>query len=253
MLDNANNLELGYSVSIPAGSNESILITSRLRECGYLQTAGKDHYEGLEERTAVELLLKSCSLDVSLSSTNAGEAQTIVKLLGYHALAIIQAGASISQGICDLGNYRDILIKQRLRVFDIHPRQVKSQYGYINANFEVTATYLSNEKDSVARDAITLLNGYAFMQLTDFPEKTFEEVWRNLCFISRDLQADTEEQISQLSPWYVSQLPNFIRQDSSGELDNIFLRQAQSLLASNSLIVYDIPTRMTRMHPVTHI
>lgn len=122
ILDNADNPELNYSILIPAGSNGSILITSRLKECENLETAGKDHYEDLEERTAVELLLKSCGLDVCSVRTYAGEAQIIIELLGCYALAIIQAGASISQGIYNLEDYKDVFTKQRSRLFKIHPR-----------------------------------------------------------------------------------------------------------------------------------
>ena len=253
ILDNTDNLDIDYAMYLPAASKGSVLITSRVKECASLQTAGNDYYESLPEETAVELLLKACGFDSSLHNTHAVKAREIVVLLGRHALAIIQAGASIKQGICDLRDYKHTFEGQRQRLLKISPNQAKSQYGDVYTTFEVSATYLSDRRDQTATDALELLNCYAFMSFTNFPEKTFEEAWRNSRKTRRDVQSDTEEQISDLSPWHRSHLPTFMRQGSSKDLDTISLREAQSLLASLSIVVRDLNAQTTRMHPVTHI
>ena len=256
ILDNADDLTLDYSLYLPTASKGNVLITSRNPTCANFQTAGKDHYENLSEETAVELLFKASKIDLSLYRTHDVDARNIVGLLGCHALAIVLAGASISQGICDLEDYAETFKEQRKRLWDISPALEKSRYGNAYATFEVSATYLcdlSDRKDQTAIDALELLNCYAFMHFTNFPETTFEEAWRNSRELPPDVQPDTEEDIDDLSAWYRSQLPDFMRQGSSKDLDTISLRKAQALLASLSIVVLDLPAHTTRMHPVTHM
>ena len=253
VLDNADDTELDYASYLPAASKGHVLITSRVPGCADLQTAGTDFYERLGEITAVQLLLKASKTNADLYSYHDANARKIVNLLGCHALAIIQAGASISQGICELGEYEEMFKKQRRRLFTIRPAMAKSQYGDVYATFEVSATYLSRRRDQAAIDALRLLSCYAFLNFTEFPETTFEKAWQNSREIPRDLPPGAEEKIANLSHWHVRHLPSFMRQDSSGHLDKMSLREARNLLNSLSIIMFDLPTRMTRMHPVTHM
>lgn len=121
ILDNADDPSLDYSLYLPTASKGHVLITSRVPKCVNLQTAGKDHYESLSEKTAVELLFKASKTDLSLYSTHDVDARNIVELLGHHALAIVLAGAFISQGICDLGDYAKTFQKQRQQVLETSP------------------------------------------------------------------------------------------------------------------------------------
>ena len=256
ILDNADDPTLDYSIYIPTASKGHVLITSRVPKCANLQTAGKDHYDSLSAETAVELLFKASKIDLSLYSTHDVDARNIVNLLGRHALAIVLAGASISQGICDLEDYAKTFKKERRRVLKTSADLERPRYGDVYATFEVSATYLSDlsdRRDQTATDALELLNCYAFMNFTSFPEKAFEEAWRNSRELCRDVQPYKEEQIDDLSPWHRSHLPSFMRQGSSEDLDMISLREAQSMLASLSIVVLDLPAHTTSMHPVTHM
>ena len=253
VLDNADDPKLDYALYLPAASKGHVLITSRVPECADLQTAGSDSYEGLGETTAIQLLLKASKIGSNLDGTHDVDAREIVNLLGCHALAVIQAGASISQGICELGEYKEMFKKRRRRLFEIRPAIAKSQYGDVYATFEVSATYLSGRSDQTAVDALELLSCYAFLNFTEFPETTFEEAWQNSREIPCDLPPGAEEDIADLSHWHVRHLPSFMRQDSSGDLDKMSLREARYLLTSLSIVMFDLPTRMMRMHPVTHM
>lgn len=256
ILDNADDPTFDYSLYLPTAWKGHILITSRVPKCANLQTAGKGHYERLSEETAIELLFKASKIDLSMYSTHDTDARNIVDLLGCHALAIVLAGAFISQGISDLGDYAKTFQKQRQRILDISPDLERPRYGNVYATFEVSATYLkdlSGRGNQIATDALELLNCYAFMTFANFPEKAFEEAWRNSKILCGDVQPGAEEEIYDLSPWHKSHLPNFMRQDLFGDLDMISLRNAQSLLASLSIIVLDVPAHTTSMHPVTHM
>ena len=277
IIDNADNEDLDLARFLPAGRNGSILITTRLIECAKHQTVGNaDCYERLNQETAIELLLKACGIKASLRSAHEDDARAVVELLGCHALAVIQAGAAISQDLCNLGEYKDIFLHQRQTLFKCFPRQAQSEYGGVYATFEVSATYLKARGDQIAKDALQLLSFYAFMHFTDFPEAAFEEAWKN----SRDEavvypcsspdeeepkdedtdgdeldteESDGDEDIRDLSPWHVSHLPTFMRRNPRNiDLNKICVRQARSLLASLSLVTFDSASGTTRMHPVSH-
>ena len=256
ILDNADNKDLDMAQFLPAGRNGSILITTRLTECAKHQTVGNDHYERLSQDTAIDLLFKACHNEGSARSEHEDHARAIVELLGCCALAVIQAGAAISQGLCSLERYRDIFRVQRQGLLECFPKQARSEYGGVYATFEVTARYLEDRDDQIAKDALQLLNFHAFMHFSDFPEEAFEEAWKNSTdedVVTSDLLSDGEEDIGNLAPWHVSHLPTFLQNIMhNNNLDTLRLHKARSLLASLSLVTFDSVRGMTRMHPVTH-
>ena len=237
----------------PAASKGHVLITSRVPETAVLQTSAMDFYESLSETTAVELLLKPSKIELNMYNIHCVDARKNVNLLGCHALAIVQAGASISQGIYDLREYEEMLKSQRERLLRVHPTMKKSQYGDIYATFEVSATYLHSRSDQPAKDALELLNFHAFLNFTNFSETTFEEVRLISRNIPRNLQPSVDACISDLPRWHHCHFPSFMRKDPSGQLDKMSFRHARSLLASLSIVVVDLPDRMTSTHPVTHM
>ena len=258
ILDNADNEDVDLAQFLPAGRNGSILITTRLTECTKHQTVGNDCYERLEQDTAINLLLKACEIGVDARSEHEDHARAIVELLGCHALAVIQAGAAISRGLCDLTEYTDIFRVQRQDLLEFSPKQAQSEYGGVYATFEVTAKYLEGRDDQVAKDALQLLNFYAFMHFSDFPESAFNEAWKNsrdAAVVSSRLSPDDDENIGSLTRWHVDHLPIFMQKnwDDDG-LDKLRINGARSLLASLSLITFDSARGgTTHMHPVTHV
>ncbi len=254
IIDNADNRDLDLAPFLPAGKNGSILITTRLPECADHQNVGKDGFERLNQRTAMDLLLKACNIEPSSRSAHEEDAHTVTEILGCHALAIIQAGATIRYGICELKKYKDIFQSQRQTLLQFSPAQGKSTYGGVYAAFEVSAAYLESRDDQVAKDAIELLKFYAFMHFEEFPEAVFEEASknsRNGAVVSSWQFPNGEEDIESLAPWHVSHLPAFMRQQNLHSF-NLSIPKARSLLASLSLVVFDSAKGTTRMHPVSH-
>ena len=257
ILDNADDPKFDLSPFFPAGINGSILITSRVPDARRYENAGSDSYERLDEEIAVELLLKSCGIDLALRSDYENSARIVaVDLLGCHALAVIQAGAAISHGICKLEEYESMFLVQRRDLLEYLPDQAKSEYGEVYTTFEVSATYLEGCSDQVAKDALQLLNFHAFMHFSDFPEEAFEEAWKNSMdgnVVRSDRRASDEKKIYELDPWHRSKLPTFMRSNLyNNELDKVSLRKARAQLASLSLISIEQSKGMTRIHPVTH-
>lgn len=260
ILDNADNTDLDLDQFLPAGRKGSILITTRLAECAKYHTAGHpDCYERLSQETAYTLLLKACEIDLRSRSDHEEiqeNAHAVVDLLGCHALAIIQAGAAVSQGLCDLQEFKKTFEGRQGWLFESFPTQARSEYGGVYATFEVSATYMEHRGDQVAKDALELLTFYAFMHYTDFPEAAFQGVWdnsRDENIISSELNADGEESIYNLSPWHVHSLPAFMSNGSEDfNLHKLRFRKARSLLVSLSLVTFDMDRGTTHMHPVSH-
>lgn len=256
ILDNADNQDLDLAQYLPAGRNGSILITTRLIESAKYETVGKDPYERLNQETSIDLLLKACGIEVISRSDHAERARAVVELLGLHALAIVQAGAAISQSLCTLEDYKDNFMVQRQTLLEYFPGQARSEYGGVYATFEVSAKCLEDRNDQTAKDALQLLSFYAFMHFSDFPEIAFEEAWKNSSdedVVSSYVNADGEEIISNLALWHVSHLPRFMQSNTHDtNLNKLRLRKARSLLTSLSLVTFDPARGMTRMHPVSH-
>ena len=257
ILDNADNPDLDLHQFTPAGRKGSILITTRLTECAKYHTAGHpDYYEKLYRDTATTLLLKACRLELTVRGTHEDSAHGVVDRLDCHALAVTQAGAAISQGLCKLHEYEEMFQNQRRILLNCFPEQASSEYRGVYATFEVSATHLAGLVDPIGKDALELLNFYASINFTDFPEIAFEEAWMNSrdeAVVSSELNADGEEYIGMLSPWHVSNLPTFMENGSDDiTLYKIRFRRARSLLTSLSLVAFESDRGTTRMHPVSH-
>ena len=256
ILDNADDPNINLSPYLPAGVKGSIIITSRLPDCARkYSNAGKDCYERLNEETAIELFLKSCSLELVSASKHEDHARTVVDLLGCHALAIIQAGTAVSHGICKLEEYESMFSKQRCALLESMQDPINSEYGGVYTTLEITARYLEGRSDEVAKDALQLLNFHAFMHFSDFPEEAFVDAWKssNDKEVVATQRKNDEKDIEMLDPWHRANLPTFMRQYHDGnELDIISLRNARNELESLSLINVDRSNFMTRLHPVTH-
>jgi len=76
----------------PIGNNGTIVITTRNPDCQKHATAGTYHVDQMSSDDSVSLLLK-IACETTQSERLKKDAEAIVGVLGYLALAIIQAGA----------------------------------------------------------------------------------------------------------------------------------------------------------------
>ena len=109
-----------------------VLVTSRLRETERLGTSF--HVDGLEERAAIELLLKRADMNEDkCSSEELKSAQQVVKTLGYLALAIDQAAAFIRHRCLSLDAFMRIYENRKDRVLSETPKiawEYRKEDGY---------------------------------------------------------------------------------------------------------------------------
>ena len=129
ILDNADDPWLDISRFFPVGKRGTIIVTSRNPDCRCHATVGSRELREMESDEAINLLLRSADL-YSEDQNLRGLALPIVRTLGYLALAVNHAGASIRQRVCSLETYLDIYISYRKKLLSSKPVQAESEYEY---------------------------------------------------------------------------------------------------------------------------
>ena len=280
ILDNADDPGFDYQVYFPAGTYGSVIMTSRVSECAQYNTAGSEVLEGLESESAIKLLLRAANIPETSWPSYNQQAEGIIKLLGSHTLALIQAGAFVAQGYCKLEEYTSVYRRQRDRLLKFQPKQGKSRYCDVYTTFEASAGVLEISDSQAARDALRLLDILSIFYFSSLPFWIFEEAWEqsqkiigiksnenmrspSSSFFRLGNQASKRSRktfqfhydadtliIQNLDPWHVYRLPRFINVQKK-KWNPYRLQEAISLLASLSLLTKDESLALS-MHPLTH-
>ena len=109
----------------PASRHGTILVTSRHTDTEALADDGcVFELSGLQSAYAIELLLKRSQISSSKQAVEDGK--LIVNRLGYHALAIVQAGTYINKRRIQLNQFLDHYNRRRMLILRETPRM--SQY-----------------------------------------------------------------------------------------------------------------------------
>jgi tetratricopeptide (TPR) repeat protein len=226
-------------------------MTSRVTECKQYSTDAFEALGGLEEEDAKELLLKATGLAPGSWLAYDNQAREVARLLGLHALALIQAGAYISQGHCQLYQYPGVYQRQRQRLLKYRPKQAQSRYRDVYATFEASADVLEQSQTESARDALRLLEILSMFDSSVLPFQIFEEAWKGCREISQ--ARDKDRGIDEFSRYHVLQLPELMVPDED-EWDHFRLTEASALLVSLSLATrQDLNSCVgLSMHPLTH-
>ncbi|KAL2073093.1 hypothetical protein VTL71DRAFT_10417 [Oculimacula yallundae] len=252
ILDNGDDPAYDYSDYFPSGTHGAVLMTSRVAECRLHSPDAFEALEGLHEREACQLLLKAANVTPELWSYHVEQALDVVRLLGSHTLALVQAGAYISQGHCNLLQYPDIYQIQRQRLMQFRPKQAKSRYGDVYATFEASAEILENSTTETAKDALDLLNILSMLDSGALSFQVFEEAWRGSRYILTQDDADLRGRL-RLSHMHVSMLPDFLM-TGADKWDYFRLTEAAILLGSLSLVTRHNANDYSNlsMHPLAH-
>ncbi|KAG4420607.1 hypothetical protein IFR04_006314 [Cadophora malorum] len=251
ILDNADDPDFDYQVYFPPGNHGAVLMTTRVTECRRYSPYAFEALEGLEEEDSKNLLLKAAEVPRESWSSCGYDAKEVVNLLGSHPLALIQAGAYISQGHCQLGQYPKVYQRQRRRLLKHRPTQAQSRYCDVYATFEASADVLERSQSECASDALRLLEILSMLSSSVLPLQIFEETWKGCKNVSP--ASDEARGIDGFSQDHVSQLPSFMALKED-EWDSFRLTKATFLLASLSLITrHDFKCYSgLSMHPLTH-
>ncbi|KAH7354935.1 hypothetical protein BKA65DRAFT_549010 [Rhexocercosporidium sp. MPI-PUGE-AT-0058] len=251
ILDNADDPDFDYQVYFPPGNHGAVLMTTRVTECRRYSPDAFEALEGLEEEDSKNLLLKAAEVPRESWSSCGYDAKEVVNLLGSHPLALIQAGAYISQGHCQLGQYPKVYQRQRRRLLKHRPTQAQSRYCDVYATFEASADVLERSQSECASDALRLLEILSMLSSSVLPLQIFEETWKGCKKVSR--ASDEARGIDECSQDHVSKLPSFMALEED-EWDSFRLTKATFLLASLSLVTrHDLKGYSgLSMHALTH-
>ncbi|KAF2225807.1 hypothetical protein BDZ85DRAFT_258120 [Elsinoe ampelina] len=261
ILDNADDVEWDYECYMPSGTNARTIITSRNVECaGLASQNGHLPLDGLGVEDAEELLYRATKLPSQLRQQHQSDVNGICKVLGYHALAINQAGAFIAKGLCRIAEYAGLFEKQRSRLLKYHPTQGRSRYGNVYSTFEVAAKVLETTKTTEAEDALLLLSLLTVYNWIDLPLDMFKAARQSQ--LSRvdcdDWQGVDNESTSDYMD--VLHLPEarsldmFDEEADTESPDGLRLQLAVSLLESFALITRTLVNERAciSMHPLVH-
>jgi tetratricopeptide (TPR) repeat protein len=160
ILDNCDDTKVDFAKYIPSRGG-SILITTRLTECRNL-----GHWENIDElgkEDATHLLLKASGLENGDPEALKPAAESVVSVLGQHALALVHAGAYIKRGYCTLDEYVQSFQDVQNRLIEFKPEQQASRHGSVYTTFEVSARALASSDRHDTHLALRLLNILAFL------------------------------------------------------------------------------------------
>jgi hypothetical protein len=252
ILDNADDPNFDYQAYIPSGTHGAVLMTSRISECKRYSLDANEALEGLEEEDSKELLLKAADIPKESWPSYNDQAKKVVQLLGSHTLALIQAGAYIAKGHCQLQQYPMVYQRQRERLLRYRPEQARSRYHDVYATFEASAEMLEQSKSEVAKDALYLLAILSMLDSAVLPLQIFQSAWDGGREVLRTSREETSK-LDAMSRSHVLRLPSFLVAEGD-EWDPFRLIEASSKLVSLSLVIrHDLNGIVgLSMHPLTH-
>jgi len=252
IIDNADDPDLDYQDYLPSGTHGSIIITSRNPECRRYSPDQAEALEGLEDQDSKDLLLNAAGLSKESWPSYSSQAEEVVGLLGSHTLALIQAGAYIAKGHCQLHDYPKVDQRQRKRLLKYRPKQAHSRYRDVYATFEASADVLEQSKREATNYALRLLEILSMLDSSVLPLQIFEDAWDGSREVLRTSRTEASD-MGALTPSHLSRLPSFMLVDGD-EWDQYRLVEATSLLESLSLVKRHNLSGSSglSMHPLTH-
>lgn len=257
IIDNADNPRIDYAAFFPSGNKGSIILTTRNPHCRDHAAVGSEDLDHLSFQNAMSLFFKSAEVTAQFYEDNQKAGENIVRALGLHTLAIIQAGAYIKFRFCSLEEYPTHLKQQEERLMKFRPEQAQSAYGSVFATFEISATHLESSQDQGAADALSLLQVLGFIHFQEIPESMFTRARKEAITIQEyTSRVGPLDETAGLSLQQASRLPIFMMQENDPAMD-VFLwrwRETLNLLESYSFIKItgSGESLSFSMHPLVH-
>jgi len=241
IIDNADDPRMDVSRYFPPGDRGTILLTTRNPDCKFHATSGSFELREMELEDAITLLLRTTEAEDVFDTASRILAKPVVETLGCLALAIVQAGAVIRQGLCSMQEYCGIYSRRRKELLSTLHVQTSDDYKYtVYTTWEVSVKMIEDMSDETSRNAIELLQVFCFFHYDGISEDILKEAWKNM-------------RSWRYSDWIVSLQLDVLRHDTSQEWDNYLTRKAISLLSSFSLITSSRTGDCMSMHPLVHV
>ncbi|KAL7930469.1 hypothetical protein V8C35DRAFT_312716 [Trichoderma chlorosporum] len=251
VLDNADDPEFDYQEYIPSGDRGKVLITSRLSECRVYGTAGHEEVGNLSKEDCVSLLFKAAEVPESLHAESLPIAEEIASEVGFHTLALVQAGAYIAHKGCIMADYPTLFRQQRDRLLKFGLPQVRSRYLNVYATFESSVLALEAIETGAKQDALELLHLFSSIHHQDIPLDLFIDSREGIKMAQQNQPGD--ETIDRLCDWHISQLPKFLGPHDTSWDNARFLSALAKLCALALVKKSDVRgVVVLSLHPLVH-
>ncbi|KAF2197372.1 hypothetical protein GQ43DRAFT_484192 [Delitschia confertaspora ATCC 74209] len=288
IIDNADNEKIPLEKYFPRGNRGNILVTTRNpsnKVHGNVEP-GFFEFQGLGFQEAKDLLLKSARQPTPWDIICETSASTITKTLGFLALAIVQAGAAIRDGLCSLKTYLEWYDRSWERLRETSNKLNKtidetSHHMSVYTSWEVCYKGLEDKAlkgSRAAQDAIQLLTTLSFFHWENVPFDTFRRAIQNPILEAEYSSQETEKEkanrkkepqrllkrVEYLNTMLITfffknrsppALPRVIREArKSGKLGQYDdrIREAMKELVQMSLIMHNEQNDSYSMHPIVH-
>ncbi|KAL8830338.1 MAG: hypothetical protein Q9170_005774 [Blastenia crenularia] len=239
IIDNADNPEMEISDFFPIDGSGHILVTSRNPRAKLYATAGEIRFRGMDPEGGINLLLNSACTESGTGHWNQQEehlARSLGAELGYLALALSQAGATIRRNIYTLEQYLRVYVGYRDRLL---PESMSLSINDTNAitTWEIPFQKIEGHVSVKNKDAVELMHLFAFLHFDGIHESIF-----------RSSAADSvDKDVTGVD------YPDIILSSlKRTEVAQARLRQALGVLIDHSLIDFDVDARSYSQHPVVH-
>jgi hypothetical protein len=194
-------------------------------------------FQGLEDDEAVALLLKAARQPQPWDPIVIDVATAIVRTLGNLAMAIMQAGKTISQGHCKLDEYLEYYYRHRKTIRQRQATTTKTNADDLGifTTFEINRQVIRNRCTEASEDALQLLNTFAFLYHDDIRFDTSKRAITNMRIESahKDEEKRIENETGTVRP--ISQWSAWCRETVSGMLAFVYKSRSPSVLPNVSL------------------
>ena len=242
VIDNADDPDMDVSKFFPGGACGHILITTRNPDVIIHATAGSFRFHGMDPEEAMNLLLKAASWQTNPESPNPQDqdnralAKGIASELGYLALALAHAGATIRRKIYTLERYLHYYLGHRRRMLSC-PQIQSADEANIIATWELPFRRMEKRHSQEYRDAVGLMYILSFMHFESIPERIFQRSWNGV----KALKGIDPQRFSILHI-----------QSAWNDEAQARLRRAAHVLSEHSLIDHEPRKGVYSIHPVVH-
>ena len=229
---------MDVSKYFPVGSKGHILVTTRNPGVTSHATIGSFRFRGMDPEEAIALLLRSAHLFSSGSSNGQSKelARGIASELGYLALALNHAGATIRRNIYTLDRYLHYYLGYRREMISSSCINNGDDANII-VTWEIPFRKIEARESVEYRDAVDIMHIFAFMHFESIPESIFQAFW-NSTNGSENSFSDYPEILQNVS---------MLNEEAHARV-----RRAFRVLCDYSIIDYDPDQKACSLHPVVH-
>ncbi|KIM22340.1 hypothetical protein M408DRAFT_49161, partial [Serendipita vermifera MAFF 305830] len=182
ILDNADDPGLAINSFLPQDINITILITSRNPNLGILSTTGHLQLGEMTADEALSAMIQAACRSLPLPDEENNSAQSLLKELGFLAVAVVQAGTYCLQLSSTVGeDFHPYTFTQYLDLFKSHRADLMKKVGPASLDNYQRGVYttLDLSYKVLPQECRDLLHVLSLFHYTDIPLAAFREAAKN--------------------------------------------------------------------------